>query len=235
MAGSGAADLHRWVCERGAQYEERELKHDSPEVKASRTINMIPSLLLEEDTRATLKTIRNGVGGYYESYYLDKGTVEPLDSVLTIFAAIKGKGSKSFLELRRVFFHRYAADWLLVISLFDLPVQIYPGEKKAFPFKQFELFKIPPLLDAGKEPAWTLSKLAIEINSAENFRLTLYREEENEDKVSKRFAETANGRRLVSAKVVNNSVVLSIKQDDFNYFIEKLRSNRPENKQIILG
>ncbi len=234
MAGGGATDLHRWICERGAQYVERELAHDPLELKMDRSINLIPSLLLEEDTRVTLATISKGVGGYYESYYFGKETIEPLDSVLTVFAAIKGKGGKSFLELRRVFYHRYVADWLLVISLFNLPVQIYPGSDKVFPFGHFEFFKIPPLLDEGNEPNWTLSRLAIEMNSAENFRLTLYREEEDEDKVSKRFSEGADGRRLLSVKVVNKSVVLSINQDNFLYYIERFRSNCPENKVITL-
>lgn len=235
MAGSGAVDLHRWICERGAQYAERELAHDQQELKVNRTIHLIPSLLLEEDTRNTLATISRGVGGYYESYYVGKETIEPLDSVLTIFAAIKGKGSESFLELRRVFYHRYVRDWLLVISLFNLPVQIHPGEGKAFPFNDFELFKIPPLFEEGNEPNWTISRLAVEINSAENFRFTIYREEGGEDKVSKRFAVGPDGRRLMSAKIVNNSVVLSINQDDFSYFLERFRSNSPENKAITLS
>lgn len=234
MAGSGAADLHRWVCERGTQYVERELVHDTLEVKTDRSINMIPSLLLEEDTRSTLTTISKGVGGYYESYYFGQETIEPLNSVLTVFAAIKGKGGQSFLELRRVFYHSYVADWLLVISLINLPVQLYPGSDKVFPFEHFELFKIPPLLEEGNEPNWTVSRLAIEMNSAENFRLTLYREEEVEEKISKRFSEGADGRRLLSVKVVNKSVVLSINQDNFLYYTDRFRSNLPANKVITL-
>jgi hypothetical protein len=235
MAGSGAADLYRWIYERGAQYAERELAHEPPLTKALRTIHLIPSLLLEEDTRASLATIRKGVGGYYESYYVTENGAEPVDSVLTVFAAIKGKGNKSFLELRRVFYHRYVDDWLLIVSLFDLPMEIHPGEAKVLPFKNFELFKVPPLLDEGSEPNWTTSRLAIEMNVAEQFRLSLYREEDGEDMILKRFAEGPNGRRLISAKVVQNNVVFSINQDAFNYFLTRFRSTHPENIEIVLS
>lgn len=236
MAGSGATDLHRWVYERGTQYAARELIHEPLDVKTIRTINLIPSLLLEEDTRASLATVNKGVGGYYESYYVGKETIEPLDSVLTVFAAIKGKGGKSFIELRRVFYHRYVSDWLLVISLFDLPIEIHPDKPKVFPFQSVELFKIPPLIEEGTEPNWTTSRLAIEMNSADNFRLTLYREEEGgEGMLSKRFAEGIGGRRLISTKVSNNSITLSINQNEFLYFLGRFRSNGPENKEIVLS
>ena len=234
LAGSGAADLHRWIWERGVQYSKRAFANEPLDLKIARTIHTVPSLLLEEDTRSTLSTISKGVGGYYEAYYFFKDTIEPLDSVVTIFAAIKGKGRKSYLELRRVFFHRYVSDWLLVISMFNLPVKIYPGEEKSFPFDNFELFKIPPLLEEGNEPSWTLSRVAIEMNSAENFRLTLYREEEDEDKVSKRFSEGQGGRRLLSAKIINRSIVLSINRSELEYYLERFWSNHPENRAVTL-
>jgi hypothetical protein len=235
LAGSGGQDLYRWIYERGEQYAQRDLAHESIESKIQRTIHLVPSLLLEEDTRDTLSTISKGVGGYYESYYLGKDTIEPLDSVLTIFAAIKGKGSNSFLELRRVFYHRYVSDWLLVLSMFDLPAHVRPGVEQSFPFSQFELFKIPPLLCTENAPNWTVSRLAIGINTAENFRLTLYREEENERKISKRFAEGSSGKRLMHTNVANNSVTMSIRPSEFEHFLERFSSRDQGNEAITVA
>ena len=232
VAGGGGADLFRWLYQRGEEYAKRKLGSESTSERSDRTINMVPSLLLEEDTRSTLRTIRNGVGGYYESYFLGKDTIEPLDSVLTIFAAIRGKGKNSSLELRRVFYHRYVSDWLLVLSLFDLPMQVRVGDEVSLPLEQFELFKIPPFWDAEVEPSWTPSRLALELNTPETFRLTLYREVDGKELDSKRFAEGYEGRRLISSKVAGGKVTISVIESSLQYYLERFGSRDPENKVI---
>jgi len=58
LAGSGAPDLHRWLSERGGQYiDHRNIVGESDLEKHYRILNLIPSILLEEDTRETLTTL----------------------------------------------------------------------------------------------------------------------------------------------------------------------------------
>lgn len=232
VAGGGGADLFRWLYLRGEEYTKRKIGSESMVARSYRAINLVPSLLLEEDTRSTVRTISNGVGGYYEAYYIGKNTIEPVDSVLTIFAAIRGKGENSFLELRRVFYHRYVSDWLLVLSLFDLPMQVHVGDEVSLPLEQFELFKIPPILDPPAEPSWTSSRLALELNTPQFFRLTLYREVEGKMLDSKRFAEGYEGRRLISSKVAGGKVTISIVSSSLQYYLERFGSQDPDNKVI---
>lgn len=234
VAGSGAEDLYKWVYARGEQYAQRSFSAENSELKEYRASSTIPSLLLEEDTRSTLLTIKKGVGGYYESFYVSRNVIEPIDSVLTIFAAIKKRGGEFFIELRRVFFHRYVSDWLLVISLFGSPREIRVGRNLVIPLGEFELFKIPPIFEPEKEPNWGVSRLAIEMNSADNFRLTVYGMEGDRDVMSKRFASGVDGRRLISAKVAGGNVFLAIREDDFLHYLDRFRSRDLDNAGIVI-
>lgn len=226
VAGSGALDLQNWLYCRGEQYENKfGLSSDCHETKAFRSLNLIPSMLLEEDTRISLRTIRNGVGGYYESYYVDPETLtlEPLDSVLTVFAAVVCGGEGPVLELRRVFYHRYISDWLIVISLFGLPVSLSLGKSLAIPTLNFERFNIPPLFEAGEPPELDSGCLIKEISTPENFRLTLYSEEAGVTPVLNRFSEGYGCRRLLNCVLSGDSVQISINSVEFDYYLERLK------------
>lgn len=237
FAGSGSVDLYRWLCDRGEQYMNiPSVCQDSLEQKILRTQNLVPSLLLEEDTRATLKTINNGVGGYYETFYIDNSGLHPQDEVLTIFAAIEGEGKKTKIVLRRLFFHLYSADCLLIISFHGGNVSINIDEKVRLNMSDFELFKIKPLLDDSAEPNWGVERVAVKLPSAKHHRLSLYRETDENNPQIKRFSHGVdNGESIFSISVKNKYVFLTLEKDRLDYYLKRFPSKSAENETLKLG
>ncbi|WP_312237927.1 hypothetical protein [Stenotrophomonas sp.] len=226
-AGSGAIDLHAWLNSRGQQYDSLDLAQDCVATKMERSLHLIPSMLLEEDTRTTFHTLKRGVGGYYESYYIDGETLllEPLDSVLTVFAAVVEGAGGPALELRRLFFHRYVDDWLVVASLFDLPARLDLDTPLIAALEDFTIFKIPPILDAAREPAMDAVELLAEVNACNYFRLTLYWDSMENGLTFHRFSEGPDLRRLLTCSLNPGDVRLAIDPVAFSYYLGRLEAS----------
>lgn len=220
VGGNGGPMLYRWLCDRGEHYKTLPLANEDASQKAARTLHTVQSLLLEEDTRTTMHTVSQGVGGYYEIFRMQPGDLVPVNKVLTIFSAIKDGSKRRGLELRRFFYHTYFGDWLVVISLFELPVTIYCDEPVSIPLSNFEIFRIPPLFDEGKAPNVTVDRIVSELDSAGLRNLTFYRQQKGKDALVKRFGESAERpRNLLRTKIRGRKVEISLDKDAFDYYV----------------
>lgn len=220
--GSGARDVVNWLEARATHYVESGLDGESLKLKMIRAMHTLPAILLEEDTRTTLHTISKGVGGYYESYLMDKGELRPVDSVLTIFARVVGKPRDYSVEVRRLFFHLYINDCLMVVSLFNLPKSVTLKAPLKCPLSDFERFPIQPLFGEKRKPSWTVDLLAMQAATAKHTRLTLSRESRGGYPLVKRFFEghqAAN--RLIDLKVSNGDLVITLNKEGFDHFVSR--------------
>lgn len=235
VAGSGGQDLHRWIKDRALFYADHAIAADTDLLKAQRAMNSVPMMLLEEDTLNIARTIRNGVGGYYEAYWIDEKTLEPIDDVLTVIASVSGKGESTTLNIERIYYHKYVNDWLLVISLQHPSLSIRSGETLKIPLTHFQKFPIAPIFEPGAEPNWTLSRLLKGAETADQFRLQLRREDQAIPS-SKRFAEgSIPSRRLFKLRMQSDYVGLSLDPEQLKYFVSRFPKNgRPDDPALQL-
>lgn len=220
--GSGASYLIEWLRTKGQNFLDSGLDHEDLPLRAIRALNGIPSLLLEEDTRQ-MRTLREGVGGYYESFAISSSSLLSTEKVLTVFARFKrGLGGPS-LEIRRIYFHIYDNDVLVVGSLTGVPLDISIAAPLQVPLNSFVVREIPSLNHVATNSTWSPSRLAMQLNSAEAFRFTSYRGQNDES--IKRFYEGQDGRRLLSTKVVGNSLKLQLNESDLEHFFSRTDSS----------
>ncbi|MDQ0016438.1 hypothetical protein J2W23_004841 [Variovorax boronicumulans] len=213
--GSGARDALEWLDAKGRSYEAHGLMDDDADMKCLRALNAVPSLLLEEDTRA-MRTVKEGVGGYYESFAIGHDTLRPSDNVLTIFGRFKAGGTGPLFELRRVFFHIYDVDTLVIGSVTELPRDISVGQPLRVPLEDLAVTHVGPFGDA---PAmtWNSSRLAIKMNSPEAMRLTTYRGPN--DRAVQRFYEGLGERRLLNFKVAGGFLHVQLNPEAFTHYL----------------
>ena len=231
--GSGAQDVVRWLEARAARYVESGLDGESFELKMIRAMHTLPAILLDEDTRTTLYTISKGVGGYYESYLMDRGKLRPVDSVLTIFARVVGKPRDYAVEVRRLFFHLYVNDCLMVMSLFNLPKTVTFKEPLKCPLGDIELFPIQPLFGKKRKPNWRVDLLAMQAAAAKHTRLTLSRESREGHPLMKRFFEGSQAaNRLIDLKVSSGYLVITLNKEAFDHFVSRFPSDH-ENPSVL--
>ncbi len=122
-AGSGAKLLISWLMQRGEKFET--YCNGSYELKRIRAQHTVPSILLEQDTRDTLKTISNGVGGYYERFEVSgSGCFSAIDQIQTCFIKL----CDSHIELRRLFYHYYIEEVMVIFSVSELPLKLNYGQ-----------------------------------------------------------------------------------------------------------
>ncbi|MGB6095048.1 MAG: hypothetical protein WBF95_01965 [Comamonas thiooxydans] len=237
LAGSGASSLYNWLCDRGEKYVNiPSMSRDSVEDKHFRALNLIPSLLLEEDTRVSLKTIGNGVGGYYESFQVDQDGLHPQDAVLTVFASIEKKDKELCLELRRVFFHLYSDDWLFIISLSGEPRILKAGQPLRIDMSEFHIYKVKPLFHDDEPPNWEIPRLVVQMPSAKHWRLTLYRETSTEPQQIKRFYHSQGAEQpILIISVKNQTVSLKIDQERMDYYVKKFPSKTSDENSVKIN
>jgi hypothetical protein len=166
-----------------------------------------------------MRTLKAGVGGYYESFKVLAGSFEASDNVLTVFARFKRTPAGVVLELRRLFFHLYDQENLIIGTLTGLPADISPSNPIKLNLTDFEIFDVPPIRTFRKV-RWNSSRLAIRIKSAKVFRFTAYRG--LGDQCLTRFYEGVNGRRLLKVTVAGGtSLRLEVDETAFESFLER--------------
>lgn len=224
VMGSGGPDLLEWLIAKGLALEAAGLLGDDRERRQIRAQNAVPSLLLEEDTRSTMHTLKKGVGGYYESFEVHDTDLLPFDRILTIFGRFKPQNGRLDFELRRVFFHTYDGDDLIIGNLTGLPMTISSPEPLRLPLSDLEVFSVPPL---GQEPnsGWSGSRLALKMGAPLTMRLTTYRGAR--DQSVQRFYEGQGGRRLIQAKAGGESMQLQLDQSELEYFLSRSDQSVP--------
>lgn len=222
--GSGAPYLINWLTEKGNAYLEKGLGDEDTQTRALRAAEVAPSQLLEEDTRE-MRTLRKGVGGYYESYAFEKSSIVPHDSVLTVFGRFKRGAPTPILEIRRIFFHLYDKDLLVVGSLAGGPLDVSISQELLVPLDTFSVFEIPSLYASNQTSTWNPSRLAQRLSSAAKFRLTTYRGKHDES--VQRFFEGVGGRRLISARVSGTSLKIKLDENAFDYYYGRSDASVP--------
>ncbi|GAB3253677.1 hypothetical protein [Chitinimonas naiadis] len=233
IAGSGGQDLYNWLAIRAESYEKLPLIDESVRDKVNRTMNTVPMILLEEDGSTRAKTIINGVGGYYETFVFERNGLEGLDSVLTLQATVQGKGKNTFINIERLYFHKYVENWLVVVSLFGVPRAIHLGEQLTISMADLHIFKIPPVFESNRLPNWTSSKMASMMASAEHFRLTL-RRGNSKSLIIKRFSEGARPcRRLLKTEVRKSHLIVCLDEDSFRHYLNRFPASLALNEQPL--
>lgn len=216
--GSGAEHIKKCLIETGSRYEKSELMHDDKTIKTQRALHYVPSVLLEEDTREG-RTLTQGVGGYYEAFTVGEDNFNPLDKVLTIFGRFrKGNRKRLAFELRRIYFHIYHKNTLVIGSVITLPKIIADEQTLKIPLNEFKIYHINPF-GVNEENIYTASKLAIQMNSAESMRLTTYRGKE--DASLRRHYEGTNGRRLLNFDVKNDYLWIVLNMKSLEYYLDR--------------
>lgn len=215
-AGSGASDLNNWLIQRSLGFEK--FCRDSSSVMKHRIMHNIHSMLLEEDIRSTLATISNGVGGYYESFFVDcTGLLRPIDNLLTSFVKIKS----DHVEIRRFFFHYYDDCELVVIVISELPLKLKYGEYVYLQIEDFDKYSIPSLdycSEKNEDNLMSSDELINRFINAESFSLTIYPKED--DALLKRFFLCNDSDVLfpVEFKVDNGKIGLKANENAMDYF-----------------
>ena len=218
VMGSGGPDLVDWLTAKGRAFEDAGLGADDLGRKRSRVVNTVPSMLLEEDTRSTMKTLNKGVGGYYECFDVCDTELVPFDRAITIFGRLKRASGRTTFELRRVFFHTYDEGNLIVGTLTDLPMDISPSEPLRVPSDSLEVFHVPPL-GMRARPTWNASRLASLMNSPRSMCLTTYRGPF--DNSVQRFYEGESGRRLLVIKPSGEFLQMRIDESVLEYYLSR--------------
>lgn len=179
-AGSGANDLGNWLIERGEGLNS--FCDDTYEQKKTRIQHSVPSILLEQDTRSTLRTISNGVGGYYESFELTElGVFSPIDNILTTFIKL----GEDYIELRRLFYHFYINDVMVILSVSGLPIKIKYTETAKVDINSISVYLVDCLDGDSIKLELDKNEIISSILDFDLLSLTIY--DEGEENLVKRF------------------------------------------------
>lgn len=182
-AGTGLKVLDLELKQRGPQYNQK-IEHDDVVSRMIRAIHSIPSIMLDHDTRDSLRTLDAGTGGYYESHTMQEGCLVPVGEILYLFIRLNPDGDLNAIELSRLFFHFYLEDWLFVVTLLG-PSESFPGQTTKYwrmslgqsidiPMNHFRVTPIQPLLGGKLEYTLDIPRLVTAINSPASYGLSLY-------------------------------------------------------------
>lgn len=134
-----------------------------------------------------------------------------------MFVRLKRGDPTPTVEIRRIFFHHYDNDLLVVGSLAGGAFDVSPAQPLKVPLNNFMVFEIPVLQTQKPAPKWkNPSRLTQLMESAESLRLTIYRGERDES--MRRLHESKNGRRLVMVTVKKNNLKIEINENDLLHF-----------------
>jgi len=217
IAGSGAENLLRWLQLRGNRYAKEFLHHDSQE-KQYHVANFVPLFLMEEDAGALLRTLKTGVGGYYEAFSIGQGKLTPLGDCITVFADI-GRNRDRTVSIRRLLYHCYRREHLYVFSVLQ-EVVISAASPAKIPLTACKLFDVP-VLEPDVEPSpWTIHRVASQMSGAKNVR-TVMRKEIAGQPTTKRFMTNTRDNQLVKVTISGDYLVISLDEAALQYFVSR--------------
>jgi len=221
ISGSGATDLLNWLKLRADRYAQEFAYHDLEE-KRFHIGNSVALFLMEEDSNPRRRTLKTGVGGYYEAYRISHGKLNPLDDCITVFGDIIGRNRDRTVILKQLLYHCYRNDHLYVFSLLQEAI-VSSGVTTKIPFSSCRVFDVP-LLHPGKTPSpWTIHRIASEMLSAKNVR-TVIRKEVNGHKLNKRFARNMAGPQLIKLSISGEHLAVELDSIGFDYLVSRFPS-----------
>lgn len=215
IAGSGAPSLIHWLKIRGETYSDTFREHNLNK-KRFHVANMVPVLLMEEDMGPGFRTLKDGVGGYYEAFSFDSDGLYPVDNSLTIFADIVGRKRDCRINLRKIIYHCYRSDHLYILSLAK-EVEVKASSTVKIPLKDFMYFEVPPLEGQGSLSPWNVHVVASRMFGADCVR-TVIRKAVSGSLLTKRFFRSEPGHEIVSLSLSGKNLVVELNEDGLNYF-----------------
>lgn len=206
IAGSGAENLLRWLQLRGNRYAKEFSHHDSHE-KQYHVANFVPLFLMEEDSGALLRTLKTGVGGYYEAFSIGQGKLTPIDDCITVFADI-GRNRDRTVSIRRLLYHCYRREHLYVLSVLQ-EVVISVASPVKIPLASCKLFDVPELEPDVEPSPWTIHRIASQMSGAKNVRTVMCKEIAGQP-TTKRFMSNTREHQLVKVAISGNHLMTSL-------------------------
>lgn len=215
VAGSGAANLLHWIQLRGDRYAKEFLHHDLI-TRHFHVTNLVTLFLMEEDIGPQLRTLKTGVGGYYEAYTISPGTLTPVGDCITVFADIVGRNRDCTVLLRRLLYHCYRGELLYVFSVMQETLVTAASPVK-IPLSACQLFDVPPLLPSSAQSPWSIHRVVSQMLGAENVR-TVMRKGVGGHPITKRFVRNMPGHQLVKLSVSRDYLVITLDLTGFQHF-----------------
>ncbi len=218
IAGSGAINLLHWMQLRGDRYA-KEFAHHDLEARHFHVANLVTLFLMEEDIGPQLRTLKTGVGGYYEAYTISPGTLMPVGDCITVFADIVGRNRDCTVLVRRLMYHCYRGELLYVFSVMQETLVTAASPVK-IPLSVCKLFDVPPLLPDREQSPWSIYRVASQMLGAENVR-TVMRKGGDGHPITKRFVRNIPGHQLVKLSLSGDHLVVTLDLAGLQHFASR--------------
>lgn len=216
--GSGAPMLIEWLRQKGELLVRHGRGDEDGRIKKIRAIHNTPVMLLHEDI-STQSTLREGVGGYYETFNVCGEVLTATVNALTVFGKFARKNRVKVFEVHRIFFHLYDRDDLIVGVLDCASAALTPGEDMRFPLEFLKVYSIPPMGITAPNHTWTPSRLVMRMLNPQRLTLSIYLGQPSHG--IKRFYEGENGRRMLRLRLSGKHIVLRLDNDEFGHFLNR--------------
>ncbi|MFW9082562.1 hypothetical protein ACOI9X_25290 [Pseudomonas sp. P2757] len=223
IAGGGASDLLSWLELRAEAYAAR-FANSSFDERRFHIGNNIPLFLMEEDLSHKRRTIKNGVGGFYEAYEILSGQLIPIGDWLTIFADIIGKARDQTVLVRRLMYHCYSDDYLYVLSL-KHDALVSATSPTSVPLSECALFEIPPLNAKPNRSKWTIHRVATQLAGASKIRSVIRK---NDSKtVTRRFISShPDFSKLLKIGISGANLNIELDLEGFQHFASRFSDDK---------
>jgi hypothetical protein len=185
--------------------------------------NCVGLFLMEEDAGPLLRTLRIGVGGYYEAFTVSQGTLTPIGDCITIFADIIGRNRDRTVSIRRLLYHCYRSQHLYVFSVLQ-EVVISAASPAKIPLTACKLFDVPVIEPEVELSPWTIHRVASQMSGAKNIR-TVMRKEIAGQPATKRFMTNTRDHQLVKVTLSGDHLVISLDEAALQYFASRFPPN----------
>lgn len=218
IAGSGAANLLHWIQLRADRYA-KEFSHHDLTARHFHVANLVPLFLMEEDTGPQLRTLRTGVGGYYEAYTISRGTLTPVGDCFSVFADIVGRNRDCTVLAKRVLYHCYRGEILYVFSVMQETLLTAASPAK-IPLSACKVFEVPPLIQAVQQSPWSIHRVASQMLGAKNVR-TVIRKGFDGHPITKRFVRNLPGPQLIRLSISGECLVVTLDIAGLQHFASR--------------
>ncbi|MHC8309956.1 hypothetical protein ACYZUC_10135 [Pseudomonas sp. GT1P32] len=223
IAGSGASDLLSWLELRGKTYATH-YSHSDLYERRFHIANNIPLLLMEEDLGPRQRTIKNGVGGFYEAYEILHGQLVPIGGWLTIFADIIGKARDESVLVRRLMYHCYRDDYLYVFSMRH-DVVVSAASPISIPLSECTLFEVPSLAPKLNRSKWTIHRVATQLTGASQIRMAIRKNDNGP--VTRRFISShPDFSKLLKINISGANLIVEVDKEGFHHFASRFSEDK---------
>jgi hypothetical protein len=223
IAGGGASDLLSWLELRAETYATR-FANSSFDERRFHIGNNIPLFLMEEDLSPKQRTIKNGVGGFYEAYEILSGQLIPIGGWLTVFADIIGKARNKTVLVRRLMYHCYSDDYLYVFSM-KHDVVVSAASPTSIPLSECTLFEVPSLNPKPNRSKWTIHRVATQLAGASKIR-TVIRKNDDDPGTRRFISSHPDFSKLLKIGISGANLNIEVDQEGFHHFASRFSDDQ---------